>query len=129
VNNVVRSLRISEFSYNPGTLSAQEALAIPSKEVLEFIELYNADPEISINLQGVLVVGVEFTFGSLVLGPREFVVLLRQGQESLTRVRFPFIDSVVRTFTGTLNNVQESLALELNGFRFFIVNYSNTAPW
>lgn len=102
--NVLRlldQLRITEIMYNP----------TGSGEGDEYVELKNLGPT-SINLAGVeFVNGITFTFPGMILGPNEYVVVVKN--IPAFEAKYGTGIRIAGEFSGNLNNAGEELDLEL----------------
>ncbi len=99
-----RHLRLTELMYHP---AARERDAFPSGEY-EYLELRNTGP-VPFNLEGVkFSQGIDFVFGSQILDPGSYVVLVRNA--GAFAERYPGI-AIAGTYRGALDNAGERLQL------------------
>jgi len=111
-----QQIRITEIMYNPPESGVDS---------LEYIELYNASDK-AINLAGFGLIGVNHTFDSLQLAPRDYVVIAKDSSS----MRKVFGVSVLQWGSGTLNNQGELVAvLDTVGNIVDQVTYQAVAPW
>ena len=97
---IYKSLRIVEIMYNP--LGGSE---------FEYIELQNIGDEI-LNLNGIsFVEGIYYTFGEMVLSPKESVVLVSDLNAFVSR--YGEVNDLIDEYVGKLNNGGEELILQL----------------
>ena len=122
---------LSEINYNPYLPTASELAAIPglSSDDFEFVELYNANPTASINLNGYqLTVGVTFSVGNVTLAPGERAVIVEDA--AAFEARYGTGINVLGEWSGRLSNSGENLTL-LNGLGVELVSmdYGDSDPW
>ncbi|MFC1634386.1 lamin tail domain-containing protein, partial [Planctomycetota bacterium] len=104
VGPLVQNLRITEIMYHPQNLPD---IGEPNEE---FIELTNIGAE-TINLNLVRFTnGIDFSFPSLDLAPREYVVVI-QDREAF-EARYGVNITIAGQYTGRLNNAGERITLE-----------------
>lgn len=114
-------LALTELMYNPPQLGLIDG------DEFEFIELKNTGTN-TLNLSGLNFSGISFTFDNgTTLAPGAFVVLVRNA----ATFSFKYLSVTVNgTYTGSLNNAGEGLALRhALGQTIFAVNYDDVAPW
>lgn len=112
-------LRISEIMYNPEGGSA-----------FEYVELVNTG-EATLDLTGVqFTAGIDYTFGHLLLAPRQYVVVVSDPVAFATRYQTAGLNIAPGAFTGKLDNAGETLELsDAQGIVIFAVTYRSASPW
>jgi len=120
VGPVADNLRITEIMYNPYSLDNS------SEPNEEYIELVNIGTEtINLNLAK-LTNGVDFTFPSLELAPREFVVVVQD--INAFEARYGQHINIAGQYSGRLNNAGERIRLE-DAIGQTILNFSYGDGW
>jgi hypothetical protein len=114
-NNLTPNLVITEILYNP-----------PGQDILEFIEIYNADSE-AVPVGG-LTVSSEFSFAfpELTLAPGEIVLLALNEVEAEAFFGLDFYDWGFQDIT---NGDEVILITNFEGALIDSVNYLDEAPW
>ena len=124
------NIRISEINYHPFDPSAAEiAAGYDDADDFEFVELVNAHPTGTVDLEGMqLLNGLNYTFPSVLLGPGERIVVV----EDSSGFTFRYGSSVTPTgeWTGGLSNSGETLELVDNGgLEVMSVSWSDDGLW
>jgi len=114
---IYKSLRIVEIMYNP--LGGSE---------FEYIELQNIGDEI-LNLNGIsFVEGIYYTFGEMVLSPKESVVLVSDLNAFVSR--YGEVNDLIDEYVGKLNNGGEELILQFpEPYPFNMARFSFNDEW
>jgi len=111
------ALRITELMYNPA-----------DGKVFEFIELKNTG-NVPLDLSGVSLSGVQFTFDEQTLAPWESGLLIPNDDPAAFLVKHPDAP-VLGTYGGSLSNSGEEIRLlDPDGQVVYAVNYSTEDPW
>ncbi|MDP6687830.1 MAG: CotH kinase family protein [Acidobacteriota bacterium] len=111
------ALKITELMYNP----------IDGK-VFEFIELKNT-AAVPLNLAGVSLSGVQFTFDDQTLAPWESGLLIPNDDPAAFLLKHPDAP-LLGTYGGSLSNSGEEISLlDPDGQVVYTVNYSTEDPW
>jgi len=118
----IGNLVISEVNYNPPPSAADP------NDLSEFIELHNPSTSL-VDLTGVrLATAVEFTFPSMLLGPDERIVIIKDATSF--RAIHGSGPVVAGIWTGSLNQTGEAVILvAANGSEIERVTYSSGLPW
>lgn len=111
------ALKITELMYNP-----------PDGKTFEFIELKNTSGT-TLDLTGVSLSGVRFTFDEGALAPWESGLLIPNDDPAAFLLKYPNAP-VLGTYGGSLSNSGEELRLiDPDGQVIYSVNYSDETPW
>ena len=111
------ALKITELMYNP-----------PDGKTFEFIELKNTSGT-TLDLTGVSLSGVRFTFDEQTLAPWESGLLIPNDDPAAFLLKYPTAP-VLGTYGGSLSNSGEELRLiDPDGQVIYSVNYSDETPW
>jgi len=111
------ALKITELMYNPA-----------DGKTFEFIELKNTSGT-TLDLTGVSLSGVRFTFDEQTLAPWESGLLIPNDDPAAFLLKYPNAP-VLGTYGGSLSNSGEELRLlDPDGQIVYTVNYSTESPW
>ena len=111
------ALKITELMYNPA-----------DGKTFEFIELKNTSGT-TLDLTGVSLSGVRFTFDEGALAPWESGLLIPNDDPAAFLLKYPNAP-VLGTYGGSLSNSGEELRLiDPDGQVIYSVNYSDETPW
>jgi hypothetical protein len=124
------NIRISEINYNPYDPSSSEiAAGFDDADDFEFLELVNSHPTGSVNLSGMqLADGVTYTFGNVLLGPGERVVVVEDA--GAFAERYGTSVTPLGEWTGGLSNSGETLdLLESDGSEVMSVSWADSGLW
>ena len=111
------ALKITELMYNPA-----------DGKVFEFIELKNSG-NLPLELSGVSLSGVQFTFDEQTLAPWESGLLIPNDNPGAFLLKHPDAP-VLGTYGGSLSNSGEEIRLlDPDGQIVYAVNYSTERPW
>ncbi len=111
------ALQITELMYNP-----------TDGKAMEYIELKNTS-QFPVNLEGVSLTGVNFTFDNGVLEPWKSGVIISNDDPIAFTQKYPNA-IILGTFGGALSNGGEEIALlDASGQRISSVRYGSEAPW
>ncbi|MDP6752151.1 MAG: CotH kinase family protein [Verrucomicrobiota bacterium] len=111
------ALKITELMYNPA-----------DGKVFEFIELKNTG-NFPLELSGVSLSGVQFTFDEQTLAPWESGLLIPNDDPAAFLVKHPNAP-VLGTYGGSLSNSGEEIRLlDPDDQVLYMVNYSRESPW
>jgi hypothetical protein len=114
-----QNLRFSEIMYNP----------VGGAEY-EFVELVNTGNS-ALDLTGVrFVQGIDYTFGPTTLGPRQYLVVVKNQALFASRYNTSTLNIAPGIFGGRLDNAGETISLaDSNGIIFLSLDYGVTDPW
>ncbi len=124
------NIRISEINYNPHDPSATEiAAGYNDADDFEFLELANSHPSGTVNLIGMqFASGLTYTFGDVLLGPGERVVVVED--TGAFAERYGTSITPVGEWTGGLSNGGETISLlESDGSEVMSVSWSDSGLW
>ena len=111
------ALKVTELMYNPA-----------DGKTFEFIELKNTSGT-TLDLTGVSLSGVRFTFDEGALAPWESGVLIPNDDPAAFIAKYPNAP-ILGTYAGSLSNSGEELRLlDPDGQIVYTVNYSTESPW
>ena len=122
-------LRITEMNYNPAELTAAETDAgFTDHNDFEYIEIWNSAAT-AVNLNGMaFTLGIDFTFGDVVLQPGEYMVAVK----SLTAFEYRYGTgiNVAGEYSGKLDSGGERIVLvDAVGLPIHDFTYDDAAPW
>lgn len=124
-------LVISEINHHPHDPTTSELAIDPNLDAddFDFIEVLNTSATTSINLNGMqLADAVSFTFGNVVLGPRERAIVVEDSDAF--EARYGTGLNVVGQWSGALSNNSENIVvLNSVGSEVFSVEYGDSDPW
>ncbi len=126
-------LRITEIMYNPADPTPDEAIAgFTDHDDFEFVELMNISEgpgATTLNLDGVAFAdGINFTFGSVLLGPGQRVVLARDA--GAFAARYGSTVAPLGEYAGGLANDGEDIELrDADGGTILRFAYHDGDPW
>lgn len=114
-----QSLRFSEIMYNPA-----------GGAEYEFVELVNTG-NAALDLTGVrFSQGIDYTFGPTTLGPKQFIVVVKNQALFASRYNASTMNVAPGIFGGRLDNAGETVSLsDSNGIVFLSLTYGVTDPW
>lgn len=114
-----QNLRFSEIMYNP----------VGGAEY-EFVELVNIG-NAALDLTGVrFSAGIDYTFGPTTLGPKQFIVVVKNQALFASRYNASTMNIAPGIFGGRLDNAGETVSLsDSNGVVFLSLAYGTTDPW
>jgi len=114
-----QNLRFSEIMYNP----------VGGAEY-EFVELVNIGNS-ALDLTGVrFSAGIDYTFGPTTLGPKQFIVVVKNQALFASRYNASTMNVAPGIFGGRLDNAGETISLsDSNGIVFLSMAYGTTDPW
>ncbi len=124
------NVRISEINYHPYDPSSTEiAAGFDNANDFEFVELVNSHPTGSVNLNGMqLANGLTYTFGDVLLGPGERLVVVEDAGAFASRYGSSVVP--VGEWTGGLSNSGETLELlEIDGTEVQSVTWADSGLW